>query len=209
MAFVEAGLERPNFFARLGQDHLRVLFFSLGKIGRAPLSAALTALVIGIALALPAGLHVMTRNLASVGDSWQESLQISLFLKDSVASDRGRTLARELGSEPAIASASFISREQALSEFRAQSGFGEALELLRENPLPAVIAVTPDRSLDKASVQALLGRLQAMPEVDMARMDQQWLDRLYAILAIGERAVGIIALLLGLAVIIITQPICN
>lgn len=203
MAFVEAGLERPNFLSRLAQDHLRVLFFSLGKIGRAPLGAALTALVIGIALALPAGLHVLTRNLAAVGYSWQESLQISLFLKDSVAREQGATLARELQAEPAIARALYISREQALNEFRAQSGFGEALELLKDNPLPAVIAVTPDRALDKRSVQALLARLEAMPEVDMARMDQQWLERLYAILAIGERAVGIIALLLGLAVMII------
>lgn len=203
MAFVEAGLERPNFFARLAQDHLRVLFFSLGKIGRSPLGAALTALVIGIALALPAGLHVLTRNLSAVGYSWQESLQISIFLKDSVSRERGVSLARELGAEAAIASASYISREQALAEFRAQSGFGDALELLKDNPLPAVIAVTPDRSLDKRAVQALLNRLEQMPETDMARMDQQWLERLYAILAIGERAVGIIALLLGLAVMII------
>ena len=54
MAFVEAGLDRPNWLARWVQEHLRVLLFSLGKIARTPLAAMLTALVIGIALALPA-----------------------------------------------------------------------------------------------------------------------------------------------------------
>src|SRR3546814_6491835 len=69
-------MERPGLMTRVGQEHVRVFFFSLGKLGKGPLAAALTALVIGIALALPAGLYVLTRNLATVGYSWQESLQI-------------------------------------------------------------------------------------------------------------------------------------
>lgn len=203
MALVEAGLERPNALARFMQEHLRVFFFSLGKIVRAPLAAGLTALVIGIALALPAGLYVLTRNLASVGYSWQESLQVSLFLKDSVSAERGRQLERELRNEPSIARASYISREQALAEFREQSGFGEALDLLQDNPLPAVVAVSPHRRLDKTQVEALVERLAQRPEVDLAKLDQKWLERLYAVLEIGERAIGIIALLLGLAVMVI------
>lgn len=203
MAFVEAGLDRPNWLARFAHEHLRVFFFSLGKLGRAPLAAGLTALVIGIALALPAGLHVLTRNLATVGYSWQDSLQISLFLKDSVPNERGAVLARELGSEAAVAKALYISRDAALAEFRKESGFGEALDLLEDNPLPGVIAVTPDRHLEKPQVEALLKRLEAQPEVELARLDQKWLERLYAILAIAERAVGIIALLLGLAVMVV------
>jgi len=203
MAFVEAGLDRPNWLARFAHEHLRVFFFSLGKLGRAPLAAGLTALVIGIALALPAGLHVLTRNLTLVGNSWQDSLQISLFLKDSVPRERGAALARELETEAAIARTLYISREAALIEFRQQSGFGDALDLLTDNPLPGVIAVTPDRHLQKPQIQALLSRLEAQPEVELARLDQKWLERLYAILAIGERAVGIIALLLGVAVMVV------
>ncbi|MFC4252607.1 MAG: permease-like cell division protein FtsX [Sinimarinibacterium flocculans] len=203
MALVEAGLDRPRWFARWTQEHLRVLFFSLGKIARAPLAAGLTALVIGIALALPAGLYVAVSNLSKIGYSWQESLQISLFLKDSVASDRGAALARELGNEAGVAGTHYISREQSMAEFRELSGFGEALDLLQDNPLPAVIAVTPEPRQSKADVQSLLERLTRLPEVDLAKLDQQWMERLYAVLAIAERAVGIIALLLGLAVMVI------
>ncbi len=203
MAFVEAGLDRPNWLARWLQDHVRVLFFSLGKIARAPLAAALTALVIGIALALPAGLFVAVRNLSAISYSWQDSLQISLFLKDSVSAERGAALAREVRTERGVARADYISREQSLTEFRSLSGFGEALDLLQDNPLPAVVAVTPERQQPKAEVQALLARLTQLPEVDLAKLDQQWLERLYAVLAIAERAVGIVALLLGLAVMVI------
>jgi cell division transport system permease protein len=203
MAFVEAGMERPNWLARFAQEHLRVFFFSLGKIGRAPLSALLTALVIGIALALPAGLHVLTNNISTVAYSWQESLQISLFLKDSVTEERGVALTKGFNAEAAIAKARYISRAQSLKEFSSESGFGDALELLQDNPLPAVIAVSPNRHLGKTEVQALLQRLEKLPEVELARLDQKWLERLYALIAIGQRAVGIIALLLGLAVMVI------
>lgn len=203
MAFVEAGLDRPRWFARWSKEHLRVLLFSLGKIARAPLAAGLTALVIGIALALPAGLFVAVRNLSTIGYSWQESLQLSLFLKDSVSAERGLALAREIGAENGVARTSYISREKSLAEFRELSGFGEALDLLQDNPLPAVIAVTPERKQSKSSVEALVERLSKLPEVDVAKLDQQWLERLYAILAIAERAVGIVALLLGLAVMVI------
>lgn len=203
MALVETGLERPGLIARFAQEHARVFFFSLGKLVKAPLAAALTALVIGIALALPAGLYVLTRNLATVGYSWQESLQISLFLKDSVSTERGAALARELRARTDVAKTSYLSREQSLTDFKAQSGFGDALGILQENPLPAVIAVTPARNLARPGVETLAAQLGGLPEVDLAKLDQKWLERLYALLDIAQRAVGIIAVLLGSAVMVI------
>lgn len=203
MAWVEAGMDRPGWLTRITQEHLRVLFFSLGKIGRSPLAAALTALVIGIALALPAGLYVATNNLASVGYSWQANLQVSLFLKDSVSLERGQSLARDIRAEADVAGAQYISRDQSLDDFRQQSGFGEALDLLESNPLPAVIVVTPKPGSPQDAVTALGERLSALPEVELAKLDRQWLERLYALLDMAERSVGILAILLGLAVMVI------
>ena len=37
----------------------------------------------------------------------------------------------------------YLSREEALGEFRNWSGFGGALDMLEENPLPAVAVVIP------------------------------------------------------------------
>lgn len=187
---------------RLTQEHARVFFFSLGKLGKNPVGALLTALVIGIALALPAGLYVLTGNLNAISYSWQDSLQLSLFLKDSVSAERGEALAREIRARPGVARTAYISREQSLAEFREQSGFGEALDILKDNPLPAVIAVTPQRSQDQLQVESLLADLTQLPEVDLAKLDQRWLERLYAVLSIVERAVVIVALLLGLAVVV-------
>jgi cell division transport system permease protein len=146
---------------------------------------------------------VMTENLASISYSWEGSLQVSLFLKDEISPTRGAALARDLSQRPGIAHADYISREQSLREFRELSGFGEALDILQENPLPAVIAVVPNRAQSREQIDQLQGELAKLPEVEMAKMDQKWLERLYAILHIIERAVQIIASLLGFAVVVI------
>ena len=198
----EASSERPAWIRRWAQENARVLFATLGRLCREPVSTLLTAAVIGITLALPAALHVLAQNVSAISYSWEGTLQASLFLKDSVSPERGRELVQSLQGRPGIARASYISREQSLAEFRELSGFGEALDLLTDNPLPAVIVVTPQRELAQAQVSRLIDELARLPEVEVAKLDQKWLERLYAILAIIQRAVLIISALLALAVVV-------
>ena len=202
MAKAEAGDLRPAWVSRLFEEHARVFFFSLGKLWQSPLGTLLTALVIGITLALPAGLHVLVGNVDRLSYSWEGAAQSSLFLKDSVSEERGRDLAREIQARPGVARTGYISRAQALEEFRKLSGFGDALDLLGDNPLPAVVTVTPLRKQTREQVAALTDELARLPEVDRAKLDQKWLERLYAILEFLQRGVAVVALLLGLAVIV-------
>lgn len=202
MAKADAGDLRPTWASRLLEEHARVFFFSLGKLWQNPLGTLLTALVIGITLALPAGLHVLVGNVDRLSYSWEGAAQSSLFLKDSVTEERGRDLAREIETRPGVARTGYISRTQALDEFRKLSGFGDALDLLGDNPLPAVITVTPLRKQTREQISALTDELAHLPEVDRAKLDQKWLERLYAILEFLQRGVAVVAALLGLAVIV-------
>lgn len=194
--------ERSAWIQRWAQENARVFFATLGRLVREPVSTFMTAAVIGITLALPAALHVLVRNVSAISYSWEGALQASLFLKDSVSPERGRDLAQQLQGRPGVARASYISREQSLVEFRQLSGFGEALDLLTDNPLPAVIVVTPQRELAQHQVTKLLDDLARLPEVEVAKLDQKWLERLYAILGIVQRAVLIVAALLSIAVVV-------
>ncbi|PTU31659.1 permease-like cell division protein FtsX [Stenotrophobium rhamnosiphilum] len=193
---------RQTFFSRLLEEHARVFFFSLGKLWQNPAGTLLTALVIGITLALPAGLHALINNVDKLSYSWEGAAQSSLFLKDSVSAERGKDLARELNARPGVARTTYISRDQALAEFRKLSGFGEALDILDNNPLPAVITVTPMHKQSRDEINALVTDLSNLPEVDMAKLDQKWLERLYGIIDLLQRGVMVIAVLLSLAVIV-------
>lgn len=193
---------RPFVLRRLFQAHARAFVFTAGKLYRAPGATLLTAAVIGITLALPAGLHVLVNNLDGLRYGWESSVQASLFIKQDVSADEGRKLADRLAKRTDVAQASYISRQQGLQEFRQHSGFGSALDLLEQNPLPAVISVQPKTDLSDTQAAKLFEELTALTAVDSARLDQTWLQRLQAFLQIARRLTETLALLFGLAVII-------
>lgn len=51
----------------------------------------------------------------------------------------------QLQAEQGVEKVNYLSREDALGEFRNWSGFGGALDMLEENPLPAVAVVIETR----------------------------------------------------------------
>ncbi len=184
--------------------HLQVFFYSLGQLSRHPLSLFMTSAVIGIALALPTGLHVLLQNAQHISGSWDGSAQISLFLKKSVNDPEARRLARQLRLRDDIAKVSYISRKQALQEFQRQSGFGDALKALTNNPLPSVLIVQPALAHSQpAQTAVLLNQLRRDNRVDVAQLDMQWLKRLYAIMDIIRRGVMVLAGLLALTVLLV------
>ncbi len=189
-----------NYFA----IHFHVLTNSLSQLGRAPLSTFMAAMVIGIALALPAMLHVFLSKVQTLGEAWQESAQISLFLRDRVAENGARSLQTELKRWPEVSNVKYISREQALEQFRETSGLGEVVAMLDKNPLPAVLVVYP--RLDQSTTldtEVLLSRLRARPEVELAQLDLEWVQRLHALIDLANRAVMIFGGLLALAVLFV------
>ena len=182
--------------------HIYVFFFSLGQVSRNPLATLMTASVIGIALALPTGLYLLMENARSVSQGWDGVMQISLYLKHEISDEQARQFSIKLQRHPDIKQLRLMTRKQALEEYKQLSGFSEALNMLVENPLPAVVVIRPRLSTPEAG-QALLAQLNQRPEVDIAQFDQRWLKRLFAIMDIIRRGVLILAILLALAVLLI------
>ncbi len=169
---------RPlNWFAR----HAQVGVGSLGCLARRPLGSLLTIAVLGIALALPAGLLVLLGNLQQVVGNWEGPASLSLFLKMEVGDDQARELAERIQAEQGVTGVQLVTRGEALGEFRQYSGFGAALDVSESNPLPALILVKPDVDSESTAAQALAERLAKLPEVDLVQLDRQWVKRLHGI----------------------------
>lgn len=183
--------------------HAQVCVEALGRFARTPVASLLTAAVIGIALALPAGLHVLLRNAQGVISGWDAGTRISLYLKQDVALHAADALARQLRARRDVRELRLIPRDEALAEFRRHSGFGEALDALDGNPLPHVLVVAPDPALAPAQAEALVAEFRALPAVDIASHDTQWLRRLHALLDMTRRGVAALAVLLAVAVLLI------
>lgn len=182
-------------------QHVQAFFYSLGQLWRTRAATLMTAVVIGIAIALPTALYLVLEHAQQVSAGWKGGTQVTLFLRQEVSDEAARTLAVRLRTWPALASVRAISRTEALEEFRRLSGFGAALDVLDENPLPAVLVLQLGAIQDDAG--RLLEQVRALPEVELAEFDEQWLKRLHAIMAVIERAVQLLALLLAAAVLFI------
>ncbi len=185
-------------------NHRDVALLSLTRLLGTPAASLMTWSVIAIALALPAGLYVFLQNAQQLSSDWDRTAQISVYTSLGLAPEKSLALSKSLKTRPDIKEVQYISPEQALSEFRSLSGFGEALEYLSENPLPAVIVVYPQTTQGSvAATEVLLEDLRAMPEVDQAELDIKWVKRLYGLMALGQRAVMILGVVLSLAVLLV------
>lgn len=199
--------QRPGLVSALRTyllRHAQVFFYSLGQLWRAPFSMLMTSAVIGIALALPTGLNVLLQNAEVLSGGWDGVAKISLFLRTSISDKQAEALGNRLRKLPQVDHVRVISREQALAEFKHQSGFGNALNALDDNPLPAVLVITPHlKDTQRHTIQDLAQQLKQYPGVKYAQLDRQWLQRLYGIMAIIGRGVFILGAALALAVILV------
>ena len=177
---------------------------SLGEMWRTPLASLMTIAVLGLSLTLPATLYLVVKNVQQVSSGFEEASEISLFVKESMSEQETQTLVKRLALYAEVESVEFISKQQALTEFKDVSGFGQALEYLDSNPLPDVVLVTPTkRHRQPNAAKALLTKLENEREVDFGKLDIAWLERLYALLDLLKESVITIALLLLTSVTLI------
>lgn len=203
-------ISRRDRLAAYWLHHRQVARDSLLRLLRNPFGSLATWLMIGIALALPGGFYLLLDNLAQLGGRWDGAPQISVFLQQSLDETAGRALQQRIAQRSDVTHADYISREQALAEFRSLSGFGEVIDHLDSNPLPAVIAVRPlvvrnalDGNGNATALQKLFDDIKAMPGVERAMLDMEWVQRLYALLSLGQHMALALAALLGLGVLLV------
>jgi len=199
------GDDGPSFTHQLHawlENHRASLVDSLRRLAKQPIGSFFTCLVMAVALSLPMGLALLLDNVERLGVSWQRAAQISLFMQIDATDAQGQALREQIAAMNDVEEAEWISREQALSEFQQQSGLGEALKELPDNPLPGVIVVTPQQ-VDKVALEALRLRLAELPRVQQAQLDLLWVERLSAMLKLGERFVFGLTLLLVMALLLV------
>ena len=182
-------------------NHRVTLVQSLRDMVSEPLQTAMTVLVIAIALALPGALFLAVENLERLSGNVKASTQLTVFLEFGVEEKTIETLEIQLQTLVGVSSISYISPEQALTEFQALSGFGSALDYLAESPLPAVFVVQPDSvKLDRAG--EIADQISKLSGVDQVQIDMQWLQRLRSMLEIGEKLITALSISLGLGVLL-------
>src|SRR5919106_1041105 len=156
----------------------------------------LNALVIGIALALPAGGYALLESLRPAGVQLALEPRISLFLEPQVHRADAEALGKRLRADPRIAAVRFVPREEALKEMSSMQGLAEVIGALGRNPLPDAFVVT--------SKENIADELATLPGVAQVQADAVWARRLAAAAAFVELALWLLAALLGVGLVAVT-----
>jgi len=186
------------------ERHLQTLVGSLGRLWQKPFATLLTILVIGIALALPACLHVLVQNVRAASGGWSNALDVSVYMKQSASLDDARQAAERIRKRRDVAEVTVVKADDALEEFRKNSGFGEALDALKDNPLPHALVVRPAEEFrGPGHIARLTEEIRKLPGVDIVQLDTEWVSRFNAILDVVRRVVFLAAGLFALGILVI------
>lgn len=175
----------------------------LGKLGRSPFTSLFNVLVVGIALALPAGLYVGLANVQKAVRTVSPEPQLTLFM----AVDAGRAdvslIDTRLKEHPQVARMRYVPRERALEDMKRVAGMGGVVEALDRNPLPdAFVIDAADSSPDV--LDRLKADFAAWPKVAHVQVDTEWAQRLDAALKVGRVALMLFGTVLAFALVAIT-----
>ncbi|HLG44043.1 MAG TPA: permease-like cell division protein FtsX [Nitrospirales bacterium] len=123
-------------------------------------------------------------NVQGALGSLREEIKVLVYLRDTASPQAIADLRARVSRDPAVAAVEFVSREQALAAFRAQfPSEDRLLKGLGENPFPAsfVIRVSPGHR-SSGSVEALVQKLKALPDVEEVQYSRDWIENLAAAL---------------------------
>ncbi len=189
------------------RDHLRIGNESLQFVSARLGTSFLVWMVVGIALALPAGLWILQANMAQMSSDWEGRPGLSIYFELDVPNERVVDVERFLLDENSalIEMVTTTSAAQALAEFKAYSGLDDALELLEQNPLPASLMARLARNVQTDDVTRLASALANRAGVAEVVVEKTWLERLNDLSAIVSRLGVVLALLFGMGAILVTS----
>ena len=192
---VEHRSQRRVVFSNYVQSHIQNAVESFRRLVAEPLQSSMMVLVVAMALALPAMLYVAVFSLQELSGSLDSGAQMTLFLKKSAKQKAVKRLIQQLEKNTKLSSVQYIAPDEALDALRGSAGFGDAVALLDENPLPPVLLVNPVVELEASvqKVEQLRRALAKLPLVEAVQLDMKWLQRVRQILEFGRQ----ITLLLG------------
>lgn len=187
------------------RDHLRVARESLHYVSSRLGTSLLVWLLVGIALASPAGLMLLQMNLQNMTQDWEGRPGLSVYFAVGESATRVAEFADALQRRSAITSVKVITEDEALAEFREFSALGDTLTLLDTNPLPASVRGVMAPDADTEDLEAVAEFARGATGVHEVVVERAWLERLTDISQVVSRLGLILGLLFGLGAVLVTS----
>jgi len=185
------------------RQHLQALHRALRKLAAQRTASLLNALVIGIALALPAGGYTILSNLQALSSRATLEPEISMFLATQSSAGEAEALAGRLRQDSRVAAVRFVPRDEALKSLQRTDGLAEILSAFEQNPLPDAFVLRL-RDAAPASLQGFADEWRAVAGIAHVQTDSAWAQRLAALLDIARLGMLLLTALLAAGLLAVT-----
>ncbi len=186
------------------RDHVRVIREALHHVSARLATSLVVWLLVGIALALPAGLYLLQLNLADVGSAWDGRPGLSVYFQVDAPETAMPSLAEKLAADDQVQDVMQTSSEAALAAFHEHTGLSDALELLEANPLPASLRAMLASGATVEDLDRLADLARRAQGVQEVVVEKTWLERVSDISTVVSRLSGVLALLFGIGALLVT-----
>lgn len=173
---------------------------SFRTLGRHKGVMTLSVIIMSLSLLVLAVFLLATDNMLALLDKTRQELKVYVYLEENLAQSQVEEINARLLALDAVAASVFISKGEAMDEFREELGEeGSILETLESNPLPASFKITLKPSFrDKEKAAAIAVTAAELAGVEEVNYGKDFLDR-FSLLA---RIFMYVDLVLGIIVIL-------
>lgn len=178
--------------------HSQALKLVITRFRNNLLSHLFITLTIAVSLALPMIVYLVLSSFSGLVSAIKSDAHLSLFLNKDATPTMIDSIHNTLATRESIKQFQFVSKEDALKQLMTDNNNQDVMSTLSENPLPDAFFIEPS-VLDSATIQQLKDELSQLDGVEHVQVDDAWLKRLGYLLALGKKALFVLAMLLGFA----------
>lgn len=193
---------RLNF--PFGVQSVYVLRAVLADLMKRKFATLLTVLVIAVSLTIPTVSYLLWKNIHHATTQFYPESELTVYLHKSLSEEDANLVVEKIRQQEGVESLNYISRQESLNEFRHWSGFSEELDVLDDNPLPAVVMIKPSKAFNESQKRnELRENLDKIKGVQEVRLDNDWLEKLTALTWLVAHVAIFCTVLMAVAVFLV------
>ena len=193
---------RLNF--PFGVQSVYVLRAVLADLMKRKFATLLTVLVIAVSLTIPTVSYLLWKNIHHATTQFYPESELTVYLHKNLSEEDANLVVEKIRQQEGVESLNYISRQESLNEFRHWSGFSEELDVLDDNPLPAVVMIKPTKAFNESQQRnELRENLDKIKGVQEVRLDNDWLEKLTALTWLVAHVAIFCTVLMAIAVFLV------
>ena len=193
---------RLNF--PFGVQSVYVLRAVLADLMKRKFATLLTVLVIAVSLTIPTVSYLLWKNIHHATTQFYPESELTVYLHKNLSEEDANLVVEKIRQQEGVESLNYISRQESLNEFRHWSGFSEELDVLDDNPLPAVVMIKPTKAFNESQQRnELRQNLDKIKGVQEVRLDNDWLEKLTALTWLVAHVAIFCTVLMAIAVFLV------